>query len=254
MTGDEVYDRVLVYGLVFVVLAALGSAIVKTPYGRFASTSFGPSVPIRWGWLLMEAPALPVYAWVLARSPHGSSPFALACAALWALHYLNRALVFPLTMRSRPDGRMALLVVGMGAGVAATHAWLYATWTGWLTSSVGCGRLLSPPFVVGAGLWAMGFALILSSEEILRGLRRDGETGYAIPRGAGFAWVSSPHYLGEILAWSGMWLATGAAGGAFVLGVTLANLVPRAAATHAWYKQTFADYPTNRRALVPWLW
>ena len=28
----------------------------------------------------------------------------------------------------------------------------------------------------------------------------------------------------------------------------------RAAATHAWYKATFADYPASRRALLPFVW
>jgi hypothetical protein len=33
----------------------------------------------------------------------------------------------------------------------------------------------------------------------------------------------------------------------------MANLIPRAVAHHHWYKTTFADYPANRRALIPYL-
>jgi hypothetical protein len=34
----------------------------------------------------------------------------------------------------------------------------------------------------------------------------------------------------------------------------MANLVPRAIATHAWYREKFADYPPERRILVPFVW
>jgi hypothetical protein len=34
----------------------------------------------------------------------------------------------------------------------------------------------------------------------------------------------------------------------------MANLVPRAIATHAWYRKKFADYPPERRILVPFIW
>jgi hypothetical protein len=35
---------------------------------------------------------------------------------------------------------------------------------------------------------------------------------------------------------------------------TVANLLPRARANHVWYKQTFADYPPERKALFPGIW
>jgi len=35
---------------------------------------------------------------------------------------------------------------------------------------------------------------------------------------------------------------------------TIANLLPRARANHAWYKATFPDYPPERKALFPLVW
>jgi hypothetical protein len=32
---------------------------------------------------------------------------------------------------------------------------------------------------------------------------------------------------------------------------TAANLIPRAISHHAWYRRTFADYPRDRRAVIP---
>jgi hypothetical protein len=34
---------------------------------------------------------------------------------------------------------------------------------------------------------------------------------------------------------------------------TVANLLPRSLAHHRWYREHFDDYPTNRKAIFPWL-
>ena len=52
---------------------------------------------------------------------------------------------------------------------------------------------------------------------------------------------------------SGWALATWSLAGLSFLCFSLANLAPRALAHHRWYHQTFADYPKQRRALIPWL-
>lgn len=246
------YAIVLTAGLVFAALTALASVFVPAPYGRFASRKMGPSVPIRTGWLLMEAPALAVF-FALLLTAGSLEPLALVFAAVWAVHYGNRALAFPLLMRPRPDSRMALVVVLSGMAVCTVHAWLYATW---ITTP---GRytidwLTDPRFLIGLPLYLLGLGLILTTESLLRGLRRDSARGYVIPHGGGFRWVTSPHYFGEILAWSGLALATWCPGGLFVLTVTLANLVPRARANHRWYRKTFPDYPAARRVLIPFVW
>jgi len=68
-----------------------------------------------------------------------------------------------------------------------------------------------------------------------------------------FRWVSCPNYLCEILGWAGFAICTWSLGSVFVLGITIANLVPRALSTHEWYRQRFADYPAERKALVPFI-
>jgi 3-oxo-5-alpha-steroid 4-dehydrogenase 1 len=241
------YQTVLIGGLAFAVVTAVASAFVRTPYGRFGSRRFGPSLPIRVGWLLMEAPAPLVFALVFARGPHAAEAVPLLFAAVWAIHYGNRALLFPLLMKARPDSVMAATVVVSGMAVCAVHAWLYATWVADI-GGLDASWLRDPRFLLGLPLWALGFGLIVHTEALLR------RPGYSIPRGGGFRWVSSPHYLGELLAWAGLALATGCPGGLFVLAVSAANLIPRAAATQSWYRQRFPDYPQDRRALVPGLW
>ena len=61
-------------------------------------------------------------------------------------------------------------------------------------------------------------------------------------------------YLGEVMAWAGFAVMTGApAAWAFAV-YTVANLAPRAGAHQTWYRQTFTDYPKERRALIPFVW
>lgn len=244
---SDLYAAVIVAGLASAALAALITARAPTPYGRFTTTAWGPTLPLRAGWLLMEAPALPVF-WAVLGWP--ASPWAAVGAALWTVHYLNRSLVFPLRLRVREGSRMAAVVPASGVAVVTAHAWLYATWL----ASLPAGAAPGPVNVAGLVLWALGFGLLLHSEATLRALRADGHQGYRVPHGGGFELVSSPHYLGEILAFTGMMVGLGCPGGVVVLALTLANLVPRAAATHRWYRGTFPDYPPGRRALVPWVW
>ena len=111
--------------------------------------------------------------------------------------------------------------------------------------------LYDPRFILGVLLFLGGYALNLNSDRILRGLRKPGETGYKIPYGGGYRWVSSPNYLGEIIEWFGWALATWSLPGLAFALYTTANLAPRAVDHHKWYRDTFPNYPADRRALMP---
>ena len=88
---------------------------------------------------------------------------------------------------------------------------------------------------------------------MLRNLRKAGETGYAIPYGGLFKWVTCPNYLGELLEWIGFAIAAWTFP-AFAFAVfTFANLFPRASAHHRWYREKFPDYPKDRTAIIPFV-
>ena len=113
--------------------------------------------------------------------------------------------------------------------------------------------LADPRFLAGVALFLAGYALNLSADRTLRGLRAPGETGYKIPQGGAYRWVSCPNYLGEILEWLGWALATWSLAGLAFAVYTIANLAPRAMANHRWYRDRFPDYPPQRRALIPFV-
>ena len=158
--------------------------------------------------------------------------------------------MYPFLMRG--GARMPVAIMALAIGFNVLNAYINARWVSDL-GSYPVSWLADPRFLLGAALFVGGLALNLSADRTLRRLRGPGETGYRIPQGRAYRLVSCPNYLGEIVEWTGWALATWSlAGLAFAL-YTTANLAPRAIANHAWYRRQFADYPAERRALIPYL-
>lgn len=90
---------------------------------------------------------------------------------------------------------------------------------------------------------------------ILGSLRESPEQAdeYVIPDGDWFDYVSSPHYLAEIVIYAGLLVASGGTDLTIWLlfGFVVANLVFAAAETHRWYLRKFDNYPRDRRIIVP---
>lgn len=79
-------------------------------------------------------------------------------------------------------------------------------------------------------------------------------TGYTIPRGGMFEYVSGANFLGEVMEWGGWALAARRLPAAAFALFTLLNIGPRAWQHHQWYRQHFgAEYPAHRRALIPFV-
>ncbi|KAJ0054866.1 hypothetical protein NL108_006285, partial [Boleophthalmus pectinirostris] len=69
------------------------------------------------------------------------------------------------------------------------------------------GWVSHPCFILGFLLWLFGWVVNMHSDHILRNLREPGETGYKIPRGGIFEYVSGANFFGEIIEWAGFALA-----------------------------------------------
>ena len=239
---------------IFLLAVVAAGALLRTraPYGRHARAGWGPSLPGRVAWLLMESPAVLLFGWMFSQGAHRTEAVPLALLGLWMLHYVHRWLIFPFRLRStRP---MAVLVAAMAFGYQAINAVVNAAWI----SDLGVYPdtwARDPRFLVGAALFVAGWALNLHADTVLIRLRAPGETGYRIPRGGLFRWVTAGNYLGELVMWAGWALATWSWAGLSFFVFAAANLAPRAAQHHRWYRERFgADYPPDRRRLIPLLW
>ena len=244
------YLTLVVLELVLAVLTFVGLLFVVAPYGRHGRAGWGPTVPARVGWIVMESPAPLVFLGVYLAGSHRAELVPLLLLAMWQAHYVQRAFVYPFLMRA--GARMPVTLMGMAIAFNVLNAFINARWVSEL-GSYAVGWLVDPRFLAGVALFVFGYALNRSADRTLRGLRRPGESGYRIPHGGAYRLVSSPNYLGEIIEWTAWALATWSlAGLAFAL-YTIANLEPRAWANHRWYQEQFADYPSQRRALIPYV-
>jgi protein-S-isoprenylcysteine O-methyltransferase Ste14 len=225
---------------------------INAPYGRHTRGGWGPTISNRMGWMIMESPAALVFAGVYALGRHRSDPAPLALGALWLMHYVHRAFIFPLRMKSAKKP-MPLSVAAMAITFNFVNGYLNARWISQL-GNYATSWLHDPRFIVGAVVFFCGMAVNIQSDNILFSLRKPGEQGYKIPLGGAYRLVSMPNYLGELIEWGAWAVATWSLAGLSFFVFTFANLVPRAVANHRWYQETFADYPKERRAVIPWLW
>jgi protein-S-isoprenylcysteine O-methyltransferase Ste14 len=214
-------------------------------------SGWGPQIPARLGWILMETPAVAVFAWAFFSGEHWLSVAPLALFALWETHYVYRTFAYPFRMRG--GSQMTLFIV---AFVALLVTAPYGYLNGRYLSQFGnypTSWLVDPRFLIGTGLFVAGFVINLRSDSILRKLRGPAETGHKVPSGELFRWVSCPNYLGELIEWTGWAIATWSLPGLAFAIWGAANLVPRALSNHHWYREHFPEYPPGRRALVPHL-
>jgi 3-oxo-5-alpha-steroid 4-dehydrogenase 1 len=231
-------------GVTFVVLWWL-----PAPYGRHVRPGWGPTLPSRLGWVLMELPSALVMAACFAAGVRDAWTYVFL--GLWELHYLYRSLVYPFRRRGAAKP-MPLTVIALGAAFNIGNAYLNGRGLTAYATETGAGWS-DPRFLAGVVLFFAGFAINIHSDEVLRRLRGSSDAGYQIPRGGFYRFVSCPNYFGEIVEWLGWAIAAATpAGWAFALW-TAANLVPRARTHHAWYRRQFSEYPRERRAVIPLL-
>lgn len=224
---------------------------ITAPYGRHERKGWGPLVPNYIGWIIMEAPAALVIAACFAlRSP--PSPGAWVFLALWELHYINRAFVFPFRTpgRSKP---MPLVVALMGLVFCSFNGYLNGRSLTLFGPSYAMSYFTEPRAILGVAIFLCGWVINIQADEILIHLRKPGETGYKIPLGGMYRFISCPNYFGEILEWIGFAVAAGSPAAWSFAAWTAANLAPRAFTHHKWYRQMFPDYPKERKALIPFL-
>jgi protein-S-isoprenylcysteine O-methyltransferase Ste14 len=223
---------------------------VQAPYGRYASRGWGGTVPHRVGWIAMEVVSPAIFLLFFLTGGGAKTGPMWLFAGLWVGHYLNRAVVYPLRQRA-PGRRMPIVIMTSAMVFNGVNGYLNGHYLGALASPYAVAWLTDPRFLAGALLFVAGAIANWRADAILRALRKPGETGYRIPRGGLYRWVSCPNYLGEIVEWTGFALLTWSLPALSFAVWTAANLVPRALAHHRWYVERFPDYPSDRKALIP---
>lgn len=231
--------------------ALLALVFIAAPYGRFSRGGWGATIPNRAAWMLMELPAVAGFLAVYLLGRNRVQAVPLALGGMWLFHYTYRTFIFPTRLRTRGK-RMPLAVVALAFAFNCLNVYVVGRWVSHL-GSYQTEWLRDPRFVTGVLVFAAGWAVNFHADGRLIALRRPGETGYQIPRGGLFDYVACPNYLGEIVEWFGFALATWSLPGLAFALFTAANIGPRAFANLRWYRETFPDYPPERKALIPFV-
>lgn len=248
MTELQIYHDLLLVLLVAAGVSFVALFFVTAPYGRHLRPGWGPAIPARIGWLIMESPAVIVFAYVYWLGDQRLDIVPLIFLAMWQFHYVYRSFIYPFRLPASGTA-MPISIIGMALVFNAVNAYLNARWI----SGIGYypdAWVSNPACIAGVVIFVTGWAINQHSDTVLLRLRKR-NAGYSIPRGGLYRWVSCPNYLGEIVAWSGWAIASWSPAGLVFAVFTAANLVPRAIANHRWYGQTFNNYPAQRKALIP---
>lgn len=225
---------------------------VDAPFGRHTRSGWGPTIDNRLGWVIMEGTVLVVLfiVWSGGTKPL-TSPVAVMLG-LFVAHYVHRSLIFPVFLRTAGK-RMPLVIVLSAMGFNLMNGFLmgyyFSRFADYSNAWFGDWR-----FIAGLTLFLVGAGINIRTDYRLIGLRRSGETGYYVPTGGWFEYISCPNHFGEIVEWAGFALLSWSLPGLAFAWWTFANLAPRALAHHRWYLERFADYPARRKAFVPFLW
>jgi len=248
--------------ILFALVFALLVGGVTAPYGRYndqvADKTSGSrmiralsvcGVHPKIAWALQECPTLVAAAvcWVHGKPVCKSSLGNVALLACFVAHYVNRSVIYPLRMQSSKPVPAPVMLMAMA----------FCSLNGYIQCS-SLSRLLVVPvdalhLPLGTLLWAAGWYINTDADRTLRALRKPGETGYKIPRGGLFEYVSGANFFGEALEWVGFAVAMGGAlPGLTFAFCTACNVGPRAFAHHRWYLQKFKEaYPKGRKAFIP---
>ena len=230
---------IIMSALALVVFVALYH--VDAGYGKFYDSKWGPSVNNRLGWFLMETPVFVAMLLLWYFSERRGDVVRLAFLLIFELHYFQRSFIFPLLIKGR--SRMPLSIILMGVIFNTLNALMQGGWIFYVSPAemYQTGWLLDPRFIVGLLIFAAGMFINLQSDNIIRHLRKPGDTRHYLPRGGMFRYVTSANYLGEFMEWVGFAVLTWSWSGAVFALWTFANLCPRAARIYERYKQEFGD-------------
>jgi 3-oxo-5-alpha-steroid 4-dehydrogenase 1 len=252
MTENTIYSFLILADFILAAGVFIALFFISAPYGRHIRQGWGAVIPSYLGWLIMEVPAALLFGLYFIIGSSEKNLMLFIFLAMWEAHYIHRAFIYPFSLT---DGRkkMPLLVTFMAIFFNIANTYINGRYLFSLSGGYSLSWLLNPRFIVGFAIFVSGFVINRWADRTLQSLRKPGETGYKIPYGGLYRWISCPNYFGESIEWLGWAVATWSLPGLAFATWTIANLVPRARSHHLWYRKQFPDYPASRKALIPYI-
>ena len=220
--------------------------IYKAPYGKHSTKKWGKTIDNKTGWILMEFPALitcPLIYYIVVEEISLSIGFIF----IWITHYFNRTIIYPLKIKTKGK-KIPIAIVASAFFFNVINGIL----NGYFIATIPFESISFTCILIGFIIFIIGLYINISSDNTLIKLRTN-QKGYVIPKGGLFNYVSCPNFFGEIIEWLGFAIMTLNLGSISFLIWTICNLIPRSKAHHNWYKENFENYPSKRKAVIPYL-
>lgn len=235
----------------FAVVVGLFSLKEVADYGRHKKSSTSLSVNAKVVWFVQEVPSFAFGFWFYYNNFNAMPTANRFILGYFLIHYVQRSCIYPFLIKGGKPIPLAPFI----------SAIFFTSYNGCLQglslsrhNYFSDSHLCTSWFIAGTSIFFIGFFINLHSDYILRNLRKPGETGYKIPKGGAFNFVSAGNYFGEILEWWGVAIAAKLllpqVAFAFFTTVFLGS---RGYHHHRWYLNKMEDYPKKRKAVIPFI-
>lgn len=244
---DITYIWVLIPLIIFILLL-----FVNAPYGRYISNKWGLLINNKIGWFLMELPALAVFVFFFLFKSEQKNVVVWLFFAFWTFHYSYRSLLYPFITRTSSK-KIPFLIVLFAIFFNSVNGFLNGYYFSHIKPFYEISWLWDIRFISGTLMFFIGMIINRSADKYLISLRKPGETGYKIPDGKLFKYISCPNHAGEMLQWIGFAVLTWSLPAVSFSIWTIANIFPRSISNHKWYLANFEDYPKDRKVVIPFI-
>ncbi|MGM9805965.1 MAG: DUF1295 domain-containing protein [Candidatus Aphodosoma sp.] len=241
------FNTLLVIMSFLAVVVFIALFYVEAGYGKMISPKWGPAINNKLAWFLMECPVFLVlfYFWASSDRQWNITPFLFFL--FFEIHYFQRSFIFPFILKGK--SKMPLSIMAMGMVFNVINGYIQGEWIFFLSPEdmYTAEWIRTPQFIAGSVIFFFGMAVNISSDHIIRHLRKPGDTNHYLPRKGMYKYVTSANYFGEIIEWIGFAVLTWSLAGLVFAIWTMANLVPRANSIYKRYKVQFADQFDGRQ-------
>ena len=237
----ENFNIFLIIMSIVAVIVFIALYFVTAGYGVFYNKKWGPSIPNKIGWVLMESPVFIAMILLCVFSERSTNVVCLIFLILFEIHYFQRSFIFPFLIRGKSV--MPLSVILMGVVFNTLNALMQGGWIFYVSpeNMYEISWLTTPQFIIGTLIFFVGMIINIHSDYIIRHLRKPGDTKHYLPKKGMFKYVTSANYFGEFVEWCGFAILTWSLAGAVFALWTFANLTPRAAKIYDNYKKEFGN-------------
>ena len=146
----------------------------------------------------------------------------------------------------------------MGVTFNVLNALMQGGWIFYISPDGYYGRdwLTDPRFIAGFLVFIIGMYINIQSDDIIRNLRKDGDTRHYLPKQGMFRYVTSANYFGEFVEWVGFAILTWSWAGAVFALWTFANLGPRADHIYKMYQSEFGKALDTKKVkrIIPFIY